>query len=173
MPDAALLQRSPSRTPLLSLSHLPLDNMAGTTPLHIACRDGRAEEVKMLLENGASANMADEDGWTPLYIAYKNDHVDVMELLLEHIVSMRNAPTQKEIEKSILMRGAYQCSVNEITMLLLGTGSSGYVGPASVLDLIPNASRYSFMAIMMFLLGRRPSGYVVPDFVEELRLAGM
>ena len=40
--------------------------------------------VKMLLESGADANKATDDGTTPLEMAVQNNHLDVFKILLEH-----------------------------------------------------------------------------------------
>ncbi|KAJ5091685.1 hypothetical protein NUU61_006555 [Penicillium alfredii] len=39
----------------------------GQTPLHYACRSGRTESVKLLLQAGADAKIADNSSWTPLH----------------------------------------------------------------------------------------------------------
>ena len=53
-----------------------------TTILYEACKNGHAEAVRLLLDNGAEL-IATKDGVTPLSIACKNGHIDAALLLLE------------------------------------------------------------------------------------------
>eukprot|EP00899_Mesostigma_viride_P006989 jgi/Mesvir1/16291/Mv13024-RA.1 len=64
----------------------------GRTPLHVACLRGHPGVVKMLLDAGADANAADEDGRSPLLLFVStrckgvgeltNVHVDIIQLLV-------------------------------------------------------------------------------------------
>ncbi|MDI1226493.1 MAG: ankyrin repeat domain-containing protein [bacterium] len=48
-----------------------------------AARDGDATKIRVLVETGADADAADENGWTPLFWAIKNRHVKaVAELII-------------------------------------------------------------------------------------------
>ncbi len=60
-----------------------LANLAegGSTPLHEAARNGNAEIVKLLLENGADRGVVDGDGKTPLDRAAESNHEAVVSLL--------------------------------------------------------------------------------------------
>lgn len=53
------------------------------TPLHCAARIGHTSMVKLLLENGASPNLATTAGHTPLHTAAREGHVDTALALLE------------------------------------------------------------------------------------------
>jgi uncharacterized protein len=53
------------------------------TPLHIACRRGALEDVKMLLENRANINSQDDAGITPLISAVLRKDCGLVKLLLE------------------------------------------------------------------------------------------
>ena len=57
-------------------------NIGGATALHIACRESNTEAVKILLENGASLNIADNEGWTPLMRASLVGNADIVEMLI-------------------------------------------------------------------------------------------
>jgi len=57
-------------------------NIGGATALHIACRESNTEAVKILLENGASINIADNEGWTPLMRASLVGNADIVEMLI-------------------------------------------------------------------------------------------
>ncbi|XP_041471766.1 ankyrin repeat domain-containing protein 50-like [Lytechinus variegatus] len=52
--------------------------------LQKAISEGDIEEVKQLIDNGASINQADQDGNTCLHIAVKNDRRDIIEYLIKH-----------------------------------------------------------------------------------------
>jgi ankyrin repeat protein len=55
----------------------------GSTPLHLACRQGHSEIVKLLVEHGAQVNdIEDDDRMTPLYIAAMNKHQDIVDFLI-------------------------------------------------------------------------------------------
>jgi ankyrin repeat protein len=58
-------------------------NRGKSTSLHYECSNGRAEGVKILLDNGADANFISRKE-TPLFVACKNQTVAVVKVLLEH-----------------------------------------------------------------------------------------
>lgn len=51
--------------------------------MYIACQEGHADVVKMLLDAGANSHIATTEGITPLMIAYYRDHVNVAKLFGE------------------------------------------------------------------------------------------
>jgi hypothetical protein len=57
-------------------------NIGGATALHISCRESNTEAVKILLENGANVNIADNEGWTPLMRASLVANADIVEMLI-------------------------------------------------------------------------------------------
>lgn len=52
------------------------------TALYVACREGHAAKVKILLENGANQSLSDSQRLTPLHIALKNKREEVVRVLL-------------------------------------------------------------------------------------------
>jgi ankyrin repeat protein len=55
----------------------------GLTPLTCAARNGDAEIVQKLIDNGADIEAKDSKGRTPLYYAKSSRHAEVLHMLLE------------------------------------------------------------------------------------------
>ena len=53
------------------------------TPLFIACEAGNVDAARLLLDNGAAVDRANQNGATPLIMACQNGHVDAARLLLD------------------------------------------------------------------------------------------
>lgn len=51
------------------------------TPLHIACRDGRVEIARLLVDYGADPTVKTTNKKTPLMMACTNVHPDIVEIL--------------------------------------------------------------------------------------------
>ena len=51
----------------------------------MASQEGHVDVVRVLLEQGAVIDNADDDGYTPLYVASQEGHVDVVRMLLEQM----------------------------------------------------------------------------------------
>lgn len=60
------------------------DAKGGMTALLYAARDGRVEEARLLLENGADVELAEANEITPLLMATLNNQLDVANLLLDY-----------------------------------------------------------------------------------------
>lgn len=54
------------------------------TALMLAASHGRAEMVKLLVEQGADINLQDEDGSTALMCACEHGHLEIVNFLLMH-----------------------------------------------------------------------------------------
>ncbi|XP_036603555.1 protein phosphatase 1 regulatory subunit 12C [Trichosurus vulpecula] len=59
-------------------------NADGISALHQACIDENLEVVRFLVEEGASVNQADNEGWTPLHVAASCGYLDIAQYLLSH-----------------------------------------------------------------------------------------
>lgn len=59
-------------------------NKGGATSLHIACREGNFDIVKILIENGANLNVVDNEGWSPLMRASLVGNEKIVEILLKN-----------------------------------------------------------------------------------------
>eukprot|EP01135_Chromosphaera_perkinsii_P007309 Nk52_evm1s765 gene=Nk52_evmTU1s765 len=79
--------------PVLRLPRLDVLMKDGLGPLHIVCRDGQVDLLRLLLENGAPVNMktardslyGDRRGKrTPLQIAAASGHLDCVEVLVDY-----------------------------------------------------------------------------------------
>lgn len=71
---------------VLAHAHANLDivGLEGCTPLTIACENGLAETVKMLINNGAKAfNNCDNSGFAPLHYACQLGNADMVESLIK------------------------------------------------------------------------------------------
>ena len=68
----------------------------GTTPLHLAAKNGHLEVVQLLIEAGGDINQArTNDGATRLHIATQKGHVEVVSLLSEAGATRKKARTAK------------------------------------------------------------------------------
>ena len=58
------------------------DNVEGMTPLHMACCNGNARVVELLLSKKASTSITTDGGSTPLALACINGHTSIVRMLL-------------------------------------------------------------------------------------------
>ncbi|XP_056429815.1 cortactin-binding protein 2 [Hyla sarda] len=54
----------------------------GQTPLYLACKNGKCETVKLLLDSGANRNILTNTGWTPIHAAADLGNTDCLKLLM-------------------------------------------------------------------------------------------
>eukprot|EP00758_Cryptobia_borreli_P003635 Tbor_TRINITY_DN3883_c0_g1::TRINITY_DN3883_c0_g1_i1::g.5638::m.5638 len=86
------------------------------TPLYIACQNGHVGVVDLLLMNGASPNIAKQNGSTPLHIAAQQGHIDICRLLIRY--GAQHSP--RNIQGVIpLHLAAYQGHDKVVKLLLL------------------------------------------------------
>ena len=75
-------------------------DVLGRTAAHYAVSRDNQEALKFLLDNGADANLADNDGNTLLDIWHKHKHKKILELL--HAAGARTSPTEAEEQQSVI-----------------------------------------------------------------------
>ncbi|KAI0974456.1 Glycerophosphoryl diester phosphodiesterase family-domain-containing protein [Xylaria arbuscula] len=62
-----------------------LKSIYGSSPLHIAARDGRVDIITLLLQAGANVDVIEHPRqWTPLFEAAVNDRVEAVQYLIEN-----------------------------------------------------------------------------------------
>jgi len=82
-------------------------NYGGASALHLACRDGNFEIAKVLIENGANVNLADNEGWTPLMRASLAGNSRIVEHLIANGADSSAINSQKE--SAIIHASSSQC----------------------------------------------------------------
>lgn len=56
----------------------------GISPLSLACQQHHTNAVKLLVENGASVDSPNSEGWSPMLCALRDGHNDIVAILLEN-----------------------------------------------------------------------------------------
>jgi ankyrin repeat protein len=134
---------------LLEETKLGVNHVDGfnRTAIQAAALGGQTLIVRLLLENGADATVANKEGWTPLNSASDSGHVDVVKLLLEKGADVAvatnlgwtplNTASNKghvDVVKLLLENGADATVVNKEGWTPLNTASdSGHVGVVKLL----------------------------------------
>lgn len=78
-------------------------NIGGATALHIAARERNLEIIRILIEDGANVNIADNEGWTPLMRAAMAGDRDIVTLLLQ---KGAEAQTLNSLKESTIIHSA-------------------------------------------------------------------
>jgi len=93
-----------------------------------AVKNGKTEEIKLLLENGADVNLKNNDGWTALMLASRNSNtesnIETVKLLLENgadpfilnnrkdALSLCNTEECREIIRSYIWKSLYNRDIS-------------------------------------------------------------
>jgi len=91
-----------------------------STALHLASRSGHVEAIRVILDNGADADVQNKSDSTPLHMASTGGHVEAVRLLLEHGA---NATLQDNQDVSAIEL-AYQ-SGSKVARVFLEFGNGG------------------------------------------------
>ena len=62
----------------------------GNTHLHIATHKGHLNVVKSLLDNGATVDTKNKNGWTPLHVACETGQLEVVKCQRERLTKLSN-----------------------------------------------------------------------------------
>ena len=98
--DQQMSRKQPKRKPRPGVDEY------GRTPLHLAACEGKAEDVARLLNDGADANVQDDEGLAPLHFAARAASIEVTKLLLDAGANVRlrdadgNTPLGKAVFSS-------------------------------------------------------------------------
>ena len=74
-----LTQDADSPSTFINLNFLDRD---GQTPIHLACKTGNLDIVKLLVKHGASQNIKNNQGWFPIHLATYHGHYDILKFLI-------------------------------------------------------------------------------------------
>ncbi|EFQ31580.1 uncharacterized protein GLRG_06869 [Colletotrichum graminicola M1.001] len=111
-----------------SLEEINTSSAFTGTPLHEACRCGRADVVEMLLDAGADIALTNSFGRTPICITAEFGHLDCLRVLLDHGVNVQKSP----FKDVTLWEYAWGSGHRDIALALIEHGaqldkSSGYL----------------------------------------------
>jgi len=81
--------------------------------LNYVTKNNNAEDIELLISNGADVNTQDDDGFTPLHYAIKNSNIELAELLISN-----GAIVHDYEEDSPLLYAVQQDNVEIVKMLI-------------------------------------------------------
>jgi ankyrin repeat protein len=122
----------------------------GWTPLSKACFNNHIKVVKLLLDNGADANVSIGEGWTPLHTAANQGHVEVVRLLL---LNGADIDSHDQSGRTPL-NSAMSKNHFDVVETLLKEGADLDVCDESAKELFNNASRAGSIGVVQLLLER-------------------
>jgi serine/threonine-protein phosphatase 6 regulatory ankyrin repeat subunit B len=96
LPQAAYKNDRDQVETLLREGADPNKPFADATALLLTAEKGYPDLTRLLLQNGANPNLADQSGQTPLMWAARNDHIDVVRLLLRAGADVNSEDTRGE-----------------------------------------------------------------------------
>ncbi|KDN63599.1 hypothetical protein CSUB01_06378 [Colletotrichum sublineola] len=153
----------------VSLEEINTSSAFTGTPLHEACRFGRADVVGMLLHAGADIELANSFGRTPICTAIEFGHLDCLRVLLDYGADVQKSPF-KDIT---LWEHAWAYGQRDIALALIGHGarldkSSGYLQNA-----LHQAAYEDNIAVVRRVvqagasIHQKMSGYTAIDWAES------
>ena len=85
---------------LRGAAHPNVSGAEGRTPVHRTAREGRAGDLKVLLENGGDMHLGDEAGEQPLQMAARKGQLECVELLIQAGADINYIPSPEKSEYS-------------------------------------------------------------------------
>src|SRR6202012_304017 len=113
------------------------------TPLFMACQNGRAKMIDLLLEHGAEPNGANALGTTPLMIASASGSVDAVKVLLGHGA---DANVREHTRNQTALMFAANLDRGDVIRVLIASGADP--GLASNVVNAPKLSRAANQAVV-------------------------
>ena len=82
------------------------------TALIVACANGHTRAAKILIENGANVNVADDIGETALMVASANDDLETIKLLIQHGADVNAKDEDGETALMVASQNGHLATVN-------------------------------------------------------------
>ena len=123
-----LLSKGKDGKDLVNVHSSPNDWLTmGPTALFYAATNGKLSTVKILLKNGATSNLKDENGETALTSACKNGHEKVATVLLEHLSSSAVKSKTEVTFASQTLVWAVKNSMEKVALALIENGADIFI----------------------------------------------
>lgn len=137
-----------------------VDPRSGTTPLYAACRAGRGDIVRLLLDVGADVEMLTIDSHTPLQFACQLGHAAATEALIERRASVNRCEplAPDEVGWPPLVLAAERGHIDAVATLLAHDADVAAAGPAGC-SALHHASAGGHSDVVRLLLRGRASAH--------------
>ena len=123
-----LLSKGKDGKDLVNVHSSPKDWLTmGPTALFYAAANGKLSTVKILLKNGATSNLKDDNGETALTSACKNGHEKVATVLLEHLSSSAVKSKTEVTFASQTLVWAVKNSMEKVALALIENGADIFI----------------------------------------------
>ncbi|XP_058511057.1 ankyrin repeat and SOCS box protein 15 isoform X1 [Ochotona princeps] len=131
----------------------------GETPLTLAVKAGRAENVRILLEKGVWPNTKNDKGETPLLIAVKKGSYDMVSALIKHNTSL----DQPCVKRWSAMHEAAKQGRKDILALLLQHGASVHLRDGFGVTPLGVAAEYGHCDVLQHLIHKGGNVFALAD----------
>ncbi|KAF5977370.1 ankyrin protein/unc44 [Fusarium bulbicola] len=119
-----------------------------SSPLHIAIFNGQLAMVKLLLDNGAAANIVDYDNSSPLLLASRGGYAQIVHLLLKKGAD----PNTENDDKMVPLLEAAKAGHGRVVELLLKNGADRTVTDTEKRHTLHLAAEAGDLSTMQLLL---------------------